>query len=167
MVVYLVDHPMNHPGSEQRIKRIHTPENPKRTNAFFITRWSVDMAHCVLVQVRQEQGRVIEEWDQIYFGDGAWEVSSRRMVSDKEHNDVSQTLMFPCRCQSRESTDTDSTGKFSCQSVYWDSNPCQVCPDANNKGRRLEDSEQMGMSKFMVRIHVPDSCQHDSCSSNT
>ena len=37
------------------------------------------MAHCVLVQGRQEQGKVIEEWDQIYFGDGAWEVNSRRI----------------------------------------------------------------------------------------
>ena len=146
MVVYLVDHPMNHPGSERRINRIHTPENPKSANAFFITRRSVDMAHCVLVQGRQEQGRAIEEWDQIYFGDGAWEVSGRRMVSDKEHNDISQTLMFPCCCQLCEPTNTDSTGKSSCQSVYGDSDSCQVC-------RRLEDSEQMGLSKFKVRTH--------------
>ena len=144
---------MNHPGSQRRINRLHTPDNQKSANAFFITRWSVNMAHCVLVQCVQEEGRVIEEWDQIYFGDGAWEVSGRKMVSDKEHNYVSRTLMFPCCCQLCEPTNTDSTGKSSCQSVYWDSNPCQVCPDANNKGRRLEDSEQMGMSKFQVRIH--------------
>ena len=61
MVVYLVVHPMNRPGNKRRINRIHTPENPKSANAFFIARWSVDMAHCVLVQVGQEQGRVIEK----------------------------------------------------------------------------------------------------------
>ena len=77
MVVYLVDHPMNNPGSQRRINRIHTPDDPKSANAFFMTRWSVDMAHCVLVQCAQKQGRVIEEWDQIYFGDGAGEVSCR------------------------------------------------------------------------------------------
>ena len=110
VVVYLVDHPMNHPGSQRKINKIHTPDNQKSANAFFITRWSVNMAHCVLVECVQEEGRVVEEWDQIYFGDGAWEVSGRKMVSDKEHNDVSQTLMFPCCCQSCQSTNTDSTG---------------------------------------------------------
>lgn len=49
MVAYLVDHPMYHPWSERRINWIHTPKNPKSANAFFITKWSVDMAHCVLV----------------------------------------------------------------------------------------------------------------------
>ena len=118
VVMYLVDHPMNHPGSQRKINKIHTPDNQKSANAFFITRWSVNMAHCVLVECVQEEGRVVEEWDQIYFGDGAWEVSGRKMVSDKEHNYVSRTLMFPCCCQSCQSTNTDSTGKFSCQSVY-------------------------------------------------
>ena len=101
----------------------------------------------------QEEGRVIEEWDQICFRDGAWEVSGQRMVSDKERNDVSQTLMFPCCCQLCGPTNADSTGESSCRSVYLDSNPCQVCPDANNKGRRLEDSEQIRMSKFQVHTH--------------
>ena len=57
------------------------------------------MVHCVLVQCIQEEGRVIEEWDQICFGDGAWEVNGQKMVSDKKHNDVSQTLLFSCCCQ--------------------------------------------------------------------
>ena len=80
VVVYSVDHPMNHPRSQRRIIRIHTPDNQKSANAFFITRWSVNMAHCVLVQCVQEEGRVIEEWGQIYFGDGAWEVHGKSAV---------------------------------------------------------------------------------------
>ena len=119
------------------------------------------MAHCVLVRCAEEQSRGIEEWDRIYFGDGTQEISSRRMVSDKERGDVSQMLMFPCHCPSCKKANKDSTKNSSCQGVYWDSNPCQVCPDANNKGRCVEDSEQTEMNKFQIQMHESGQTEKD------
>ena len=146
VVVYLVDHPMLKIGSRRIINRIHTPR-PQGNEvlstvtsdaALIITRWSEDLAHCVLIKANKAHGlhtggagRLIADWDQMYFGNEAQE-DSCQAVADKKGKIIGQTTRFPCDCVSckkanskkRSAPGQEKVSKM--EGVYWDADPWKL-----------------------------------------
>ena len=157
VVVYLVDHPMLKIGSRRIINRIHTPR-PQGNEvlsavtsdaALIITRWSEDLAHCVLIKANKAHGlhtggagRLIADWDQMYFGNEAQE-DSCQAVADKKGKIIGQTTRFPCNCVSckkanskkRSAPGQEKVSKM--EGVYWDADPWKLrsCGSDNEAGK--------------------------------